>query len=124
MHESETLRQIAQLRQRVTTLERLIQEDMTLNSSQITAMTEYASKQFGLSLFDLLGNCRKANHVSARTAVVYAARRLGFSLQAIGRKLGKDHSSIIYLLHHYDHRLATFPEHREAMMAVVNKFKP
>lgn len=37
-------------------------------------------------------------HVSIRMAIAYKMRKSGFTLNQIGLKIGKDHSTVVYLI--------------------------
>lgn len=55
-----------------------------------------AAKASSLSLADLKGPSRKRKNVLARYAVMLAMHKRGVPSPAIGRRFGRDHSTVLY----------------------------
>jgi chromosomal replication initiator protein len=64
---------------------------------------------FQIAPSELLGFGRARYYVDARTAIVRILRRNGASYPMIGRRLKRDHSSIVNLDHSYDMRVKRNP---------------
>ena len=59
---------------------------------------ETVCREFRLDPKDVLGPCRRAYLVSARTAIARQLRGHGLSLPAIGRLLHRHHTTVLWLL--------------------------
>jgi chromosomal replication initiation ATPase DnaA len=51
---------------------------------------------WGVELSDIKGVCRKTNLVQARYFIFCLLRERGMTVKAIGQKLNKDHSTVVY----------------------------
>lgn len=84
----------ATLRERARLEERRLPLDVILGS---------VGEQFGLTPDDIRGRTRTAPHVEARAIVATILHERGLSYPAVGRLLGgRDHSTIINLVHKFD----------------------
>lgn len=73
------------------------------------------AKHYGLRRGDLLGPDRSVRLVRARHTAMYLARQFGRSYPSIGRRMFRDHSSIVHACGKMERRLAVEPELAETM---------
>lgn len=66
------------------------------------ALAESVAADFRISPAQLLGKGRSRIFVEARAVVVKLAVDAGFAFAEVGRRLGRDHSTIIYRYHQFD----------------------
>ena len=63
---------------------------------RIPAIVEAVAEASGVTVAQIMGKYRgKATWAKARDLVAYIARREGFTFEAIGKVLGRDHSSVM-----------------------------
>jgi hypothetical protein len=67
---------------------------------------------------DILGRSRLRNLVDARALIVKVLRDDGFSYPAIGKTLGRDHTSVLHLYHSFDDRASANPFIRQALACI------
>lgn len=60
------------------------------------------AKEMGVTTGDVTGRSRLPKMVKARMMVAYVLHKRGNSMSAIGRKIGRDHSSVVYLVHKFE----------------------
>ena len=78
----------------------------TASAACLGILTEIAKKH-GVTLTELRGNQRSRQQVLARHEAMYRLRaETPMSLLAIGERLGRDHSSVIYGIAQHQSRLA------------------
>jgi hypothetical protein len=68
-----------------------------------------AAKAFQITLGELLGEARSPLYVSARAVAARLLQDGGASFPMIGRRMNRDHSSIVNLLAKWDQRVAKYP---------------
>lgn len=90
----------------------------------LDGLLERTADAFRIAPASILSESRNMLLVSARCALVKAAANRGIGWSQLGRFLGKDHSSIIYLEGEYEGRLLRIPEHAKAMQAIVGVETP
>ena len=60
------------------------------------------SKRTGIPVSDIIGDSREWHIVHARRVVCVALRELKWTFPAIGRAIGRDHTSCVHLVHTAD----------------------
>lgn len=93
---------------------------------QIDQMVCWVAGHTGLTRREITGECRQTEHVRARFAIMWAARRAtGLSTVTIGRRLGgRDHTTVISGLRTADKLRATHSEFRGLTDALLAAFTP
>ena len=66
-----------------------------------------AAGQAGVSREQIMSVRKTTPIVHARYATMLALRRRGMSLPSIGRRLGRDHTTVLYALRRAEHMAAT-----------------
>lgn len=64
--------------------------------STVEACMAAATRVFGFPRWQLVGRTQLRNIVRARQAAMWAACELGFSLPEIGRRLDRDHTTVLH----------------------------
>jgi hypothetical protein len=62
----------------------------------IDGVIERSARTFGVTVADILSPSRVRANVDARAVVCYASRLLGYSFVAIGKRIDRDHSTVIH----------------------------
>lgn len=93
---------------------------------RIDQMVSWVSGRIGLSAREITGACRQVEHVRARFAIMWVARRAtGLSTVTIGRRLGdRDHTTVINGLRSADRLRASHSEFRALTDALLEAFTP
>ena len=71
-------------------------DSITMPPNIIRDMISAAAEKHGVTRAEILGSCRRKNIVAARREVMYRAVEAGYSLGEIGRRIGRDHTSVLY----------------------------
>jgi chromosomal replication initiation ATPase DnaA len=126
MNPQSILFQLQNIRQLVNALEvevltalKAKQPERTPEQLILSDLLERTADTFRIAPAAILSENRTMLLVSARTALVKAARQRGLGWTTIAEFLNKDHSSIIYLEGQYDERILRIPEHAQAMQAIA-----
>lgn len=61
----------------------------------VRALIDRAAALSGFPPATILGSCRRSDIVLIRFAVIWVARRMGFSSALIGRVINRDHSTVL-----------------------------
>lgn len=84
-------------------------------------ITITASNVFRIGVEMICSDSRNMMLVSARTAIIKAARNNGITYAMLGEWFNRDHTSMLHLDQEYKARLVKIPEHAGLMIEVVNK---
>ena len=87
----------------MTSMEAILCEDIPERTT-IRAIIRDASVLTGIPVPDIIGHKRTKEFVRVRQAVMWEARRQGYSLPQIGRALNRDHTTVIHGLRQVERR--------------------
>lgn len=77
----------------------------------IAMAVKIAAERSGISIGQILSNCRSADIVRPRHCAMYAAWRAGKSLPVIGRAVGgRDHTSVLHAVRKVERAIAAGEE--------------
>lgn len=71
---------------------------------------------------DIFGDSRKRKLVDARIIYAKIAREHNYSFKSIGRRIGKDHSTIIHYMKNFDWLFSSDTEFRETYIYLKERF--
>lgn len=74
--------------------------------ASVIAIVGFVARRHGISPAHIYGDSRRPEFVRPRQQVMWLADKLGYSSAAIGRELGRDHSTVLHGIKAEDKRVA------------------
>ena len=87
-------------------------------------LADTAAFLFGVKRAEIFGNSRVVRVSEARHALAWALRQNGWSLEAIGAFLNRDHTTIIYAVDAINRRMERVPRLAERLVALAANEPP
>jgi len=83
------------------------------HSIQSLALLKEIGAEMGVPVERIVGSGKSGRYVAARCVAAVVMRSRGMSFPQIGKRLGRDHSTIVNLTHRFDHYADARPRMRE-----------
>ena len=98
----------------------------TISDQQVfKKFKELVAQEFDIEKPDIMGKRRDRNFVIPRQVLAYLAKEfcIGWSIPTIGKKMNKDHSTIIYSANKISEQLQTNYDLNERIAVIIDNFE-